>query len=50
MARSGQIIVASASLATLIALMWFRAPILPAVVGAAGAGLMLHLRAKRSAL
>jgi hypothetical protein len=48
MSRSGQMIAASVLVGMFTALVWFKAPLLPAVIGAAGAGLMLFLRARRA--
>ena len=46
MNRTPAVIAASVATAMLIALVWLRAPLIPVMIGALGAGLVL-LRAKR---
>jgi hypothetical protein len=50
MTRSNKLIAASVVIGTFTALVWFRAPLLPAVLGAAAAGLLLYVRARRAAV
>jgi hypothetical protein len=47
MAQPTVLIVCSAVIAFMIAFLWFDAPLLPALAGSAGAGLLLHLRMRR---
>jgi hypothetical protein len=49
MDRSIQLIGASVVVSTLMALIWFKAPIIPALVGALGAAMVLYGRARRNA-
>ena len=47
MVRPIQFIGASVAVSTVTALVWLRAPVVPAVIGALGAGLLLYLRQRR---
>lgn len=47
-ARSTPLIIASVCVGALAALVWFKAPIVPALLGAIGAGVFLYLRAART--
>jgi hypothetical protein len=49
MTASTKWIMASVIVALAVALIWFRAPLLPALLGGAGAGLLLYWRDRRSA-
>ena len=49
MSRSLQLTSASVLAGVATALVWFKAPIIPAVVGALGAGLVLYWRSQRAA-
>jgi hypothetical protein len=49
MGRTGYLIAGSAVVAVVIAVLWFQAPVIPAVLGALGAGLVLYWRQRRSA-
>lgn len=44
---SHHVIWASVLAGMTIALVWFRVPVVPAIVGGCGAGLVLYLRARR---
>jgi Kef-type K+ transport system membrane component KefB len=48
MSRAGYLITGSAVVAVVIAVLWFQAPVVPAVLGALGAGLVLYWRQRRS--
>jgi xanthosine utilization system XapX-like protein len=48
MTKPQQMIAASMAVGVLTALLWFRAPIVPAAVGAGMAGLLLYLRSRRA--
>jgi hypothetical protein len=47
MSRAGYLITGSAAVAVAIAVLWFQAPVVPAVLGALGAGLVLYWRQRR---
>ncbi len=47
MNRSTQVIGASVLVGIVIALVWFKAPLVPALIGAAGAGLVLAWGSRR---
>jgi Kef-type K+ transport system membrane component KefB len=49
MSRAGYLITGSAVVAVVIAVLWFQAPVVPAVLGALLAGLVLYWRQRRSA-
>jgi len=49
MTRSTQVISGSVVVAIGTALLWFRAPVVPALLGAFAAGLVLHWRSRRTA-
>jgi hypothetical protein len=49
MDRSIQLVAASVVVGTLMALIWFKAPIAPALVGALVAAWVLYWRARRNA-
>jgi hypothetical protein len=49
MNRARYLITGSVVVALVIAVLWFQAPVVPAVVGALGAGLLLYWRQRRSA-
>ena len=50
MAHSTRLIIASSLIATVIALVWLGAPVVPTALGAAGGGLLLYWRARRVAI
>jgi hypothetical protein len=47
-AGSTRFIVASAAVALVVAVVWLGAPLLPAVLGAIGAGLVLYWRGRKT--
>jgi hypothetical protein len=49
MNASTQVMLASVLIGMLMALLWLKAPVVPAVIGGIGAGLLIYLRARRSA-
>jgi hypothetical protein len=48
MTRSTQVISGSVVVAIGMALVWFRAPVVPALLGAVAAGLVLYWRGRRA--
>jgi hypothetical protein len=48
MTRSMQLIGASIAIGMTVAVLWFRAPLVPALIGAAGAGVVMYMRARRT--
>ena len=50
MAHSTRLIIGSCLVATVVALAWLEAPLVPTVLGAFGTGLLLYWRARRAAV
>jgi len=48
MLHSTSVTTASVAVGALTALIWFKAPLLPAIVGAIGAGALLYLRSRHA--